>query len=341
MMHSSVLAVLLLLQQAEDKTKWKIAGDGGGTFFHPPQASTVAKYLDSDYWMIQNWSIFFTVLIFGVLFYFIVKYNRKSHPKAVRTSTHNTALELLWSVPPGFVLIYMFWRGFVGYEDLRTAPLDSYKISVTAQKWSWTFTYPNGVVSNELHLPVDRPSTLTMTSTDVIHSLFVPAFRTKMDVVPGRYTQTWFQPIKTGQFLVLCTEYCGTQHSDMLAKVFVHTEADFQKWLDEEANWLKNWKGTPAEAGQKVFNQFCTQCHRVDGTKLIGPALNAKFGASEQLADGTSVTVDDAYLRESIYEPNKKIVAGFTPQMPSFKGVIQDPYVDVLVEYIKSLKDTK
>ncbi len=353
-LNPALISTALLLQQAVDKTKWKISSEPG-SFLFPPQASTVAKDLDDTYYMIQNWSIFFTVLIFFVLFYFIFKYNRKTHPIAERTATHNTALELLWSVPPGFVLVYMFWRGFVGYLDLREPPQDSYQISVQAQKWSWTFKYPNGAQSGELHLPVGRPTTMTMTSSDVIHSFFIPAFRTKMDVVPGRYTKTWFTPTKVGQYIVECTEYCGTQHSDMLAQVFVHTEEDFQKWVYEEANWLVKLKYAdaehkvirpdfkPAEAGKRVFDTFCTQCHRADTQKLIGPGLGGVFGHEVAFADGTKQIADEAYVQKSIEEPSAQIVAGFQggTSMPTFKGVLQPDYIEVLVAYVKSLKDVK
>lgn len=353
MISQLLLSSLLLVQDAADRGEvqksWKVSEEAG-SFLFPPQASTVAPQIDDVYYMIQNWSIFFSAIIFFVLFYFMWKYNRKKHPKAERTSTHNTALELLWSVPPGFVLVYMFWVGFVGYIDLREAPIDSHQITVQAQKWSWSFTYPNGVTTNELHVLVNEPTTLTMTSSDVLHSCFIPAFRTKMDVVPGRFTKKWFTPTKTGQFLMFCTEYCGTQHSDMLAKVFVHTKEDFAVWMEDAANWLDKlmWQDKektvpnpafdPVPAGKRVFDTFCTQCHRVDDVKLIGPGLKGLWGRQEPMAAGGTVLADEAYIRESILEPNKQIVAGYTPQMPTFKGIIRDAYLDVLVKYIESLK---
>jgi cytochrome c oxidase subunit 2 len=338
----SSLPNLLLLQTPEqDMLKWKVAEDGGGGFFMPPQASTVAEQIDSDYFMIQNWSLFFTVLIFFVMFYFAWKFHRSRHPKAVRTATHNTALELLWSVPPGFVLIYMFWRGFVGYLDLREPPQDAEQIQVSGMKWNWTFTYANGASSGELHIPVDRPTKLTMTSSDVIHSFFVPAFRTKMDVVPGRYTTTWFTPTRTGRFTALCTEYCGTKHSNMLSPVFVHTEEEYQAKLDELANWLRDFQGTPAEAGARVFrDRGCTACHSIDGSKLIGPSLKGVFGHQVKLADGRTVLADENYVVESIENPNAAVVEGYPAgQMPSFKGQISPEYMTALIAYIKSLGD--
>jgi cytochrome c oxidase subunit II len=358
MISNLLLPALLAFQEGaadrgELQKSWKVSEEAG-SFLFPPQASTVAPIIDSDYYMIQNWSIFFSAIIFFVLFYFMWKYNRKKHPKAERTSTHNTALELLWSVPPGFVLVYMFWRGFVGYIDLRDAPQDSYQITVNAMKWNWSFVYPNGVQSAELHVPVGRPTTLTMTSSDVLHSCFIPAFRTKMDVVPGRFTKKWFTPTMTGQFLLFCTEYCGTQHSDMLAKVFVHTEEDFQKWLEEEANWLPKMKYLdvartqvnpdykPEVAGKRVFESIgCTSCHRPDTAKLIGPGLGGVYESMVTLADGRTIKADEAFLRRSIEEPNVEIVAGYQPQMPSYKGQLQPDYFEALLAYIKSLKDVK
>ncbi len=312
-----------------------ISEEAGGVNF-PPQASEGAAIIDDLYMFITWVSIFFTVLIFGVLFLFLWKYRQSRHPKAEVTSSHNTPLELVWSILPGFVLAYMFWVGFKGYMDLRTPPSHAYEIKVTGMKWNWSFEYPKGVISPELHVPVGVPVQLTITSQDVLHSFFVPAFRTKMDAVPGRYTKSWFTATRVGRFAALCTEYCGTKHSEMLAQVEVHTPEDFEKWYEKAAIW---WEGMdPADVGREVHGRAgCAQCHTVDGTPSQGPTWKGIWGNPEQTSKG-AVTVDENYIRESIIDPNAKIVSGFNAIMPTYSGRLKEPEIEGVIAFIKSLK---
>jgi cytochrome c oxidase subunit 2 len=248
----------------------------------------------------------------------------------------------------------MFWVGMKGYVGLKQPPADAYPIQVTAQKWSWKFTYPNGAESPELHVPVGRPVKLTMTSVDVLHSLFIPAFRVKQDVVPGRYTTMWFDAkdgvLAEGEDLVeydlFCTEYCGEQHSAMITKVFVHSDDGFAAWAEETANFIQN---EPAHvAGSKQFLiSGCNACHAVTDQAGTGPGLLTlsqaiKDGANvDVMVDGAqqSVLADDNYLRESILISSAKIKVGYSNQMPSFQGQLSEEQLGVLMIYIKSLAD--
>lgn len=327
---------LTLLFQDTGTLPTKIAQEGMG-FQFPPPASTNAEKFDSLYTFITNVGIFFTVLIFGVLFWLVWRFRQSNHPKAERTATHNTPLELVWSILPGFVLAYMFWVGFKDFLDFRTPPSDAYEIQVTGQKWKWSFRYPGGYEWDELHVPVDQPVTLRITSTDVLHSFFIPAFRSKMDAVPGRYTKLWFTATRTGEFAALCTEYCGTQHSDMLAKVFVETPEEHAKFIEKISRW---WEGKPPiEVGSKLYtSRGCAQCHSLDGTVGQGPSWKGIWGKTEQTNKGPRL-VDENYIRESIEDPNAAIVNGFNPIMPTYKGRFKDPELEGLFAFIKSLGD--
>jgi cytochrome c oxidase subunit 2 len=207
---------------------------------------------------------------------------------------------------------------------------------VTGQKWQWFFTYPNGYVTGELHVPVDRPVELTMTSEDVIHSLWIPAFRVKKDVVPGRYNKAWFEATEPGEYPLLCTEYCGTGHSDMLTRVTVHRPGEFETWLREAADLL----GTlpPAEAGLKLYEtKGCKQCHSLDGSAGVGPSFKNLFGSERHLADGGQVVADENYVRHSILEPMSQVSLGFDPVMPTYAGKLKDQEITMLIAYLKSI----
>jgi len=327
---------LTLLFQDTGTLPTKIAQEGMG-FQFPPPASTDAEKFDSLYTFITNVGIFFTVLIFGVLFWLVWRFRQSKHPKAERTATHNTPLELVWSILPGFVLAYMFWVGFKDFLDFRTPPSDSIEIQVTGQKWNWSSRYPGGNDWPELHVPVGQPVTLRITSTDVLHSFFIPAFRTKMDAVPGRYTKQWFTATKTGEYAALCTEYCGTQHSDMLARVFVETREEYDAFLKKIGEWEKDM---PLVAvGERLYGMAgCAQCHSLDGTAGQGPSWKGIWGKTEQTDQGPRV-VDENYVRESILEPNAAIVNGYNAIMPTYKGRFNERKLEGLIAYIKSLGD--
>jgi cytochrome c oxidase subunit 2 len=200
------------------------------------------------------------------------------------------------------------------------------------------FTYPNGYIDSQLHVPVDTAVKLTMTSEDVLHSFFVPDFRIKRDVIPGRYTRLWFTAVETGEYDIFCTEYCGTNHWNMLSKLVVHERAEFDSWLEEASDFLS--KMPPAEAGEMLYNmRGCKQCHSVDGSPGIGPSFLGKFGSEEQLLTGETVVVEENYIRESILDPQARIVAGYDPVMPTYQGRLKDEEITAIIEYMKTLSE--
>jgi cytochrome c oxidase subunit 2 len=306
-----------------------------GSFWMPPQVSTVAQSVDWLFNFILAISVFFFILIVVVMVVFVLKYRRREGQNAESSPSHNLPLELTWTAIPVVLVIIIFFFGFRGFLDMATPPANSYEILVDAQKWKWSFTYPNGYVDENLHVPVDRPVRLVMSSADVIHSLYVPAFRIKRDVVPGRYAKVWFEATEPGEYDLFCAEYCGTSHSDMLAHVIVHPTGEFETWLEQASNFLKTM--TPVDAGRKLFqSRGCTQCHSLDGSAKTGPTLLGIFGRSVALADGSTITVDENYIRESILEPTARVVAGFEPVMPTFQGRLKDQEIMAIIAYLKA-----
>ena len=308
------------------------------SFWLPRPASATAAEVDSVFALIYWISVVFFALIVGLLVWFVIRYRKRAgHEEAVGRATHNTALEIVWSVIPTLLVILIFWRGFKAFMDMATPPQNAYEVLVTGQKWKWSFTYPNGYVDEMLHVPVDVPVRLVLASEDVIHSFFVPDFRIKKDAVPGRYTKAWFQAKAPGEHDIFCAEYCGTSHSDMRSSVIVHPPGEFEKWLDGAANFLD--KLPPAEAGQKLYtSRGCAQCHSADGRAGIGPTFKRLWNHPVPLKGGGTVVADENYVRESILEPQAKIVAGFDPVMPTYKGRLKDQEITKIVEYLKSLE---
>jgi cytochrome c oxidase subunit 2 len=309
-----------------------------GSFWFPTASSTSAPQTDWLFDVILAITIFFMLLIVGLMGTFLVLYRRRPGHKAERTSTHMTSLELTWTIIPSILAIFIFYFGISGYIDVRTPPADAHEVQVTGQKWAWLFTYPNGIVSPDLHVPAGEATRLTMRSEDVIHSMYIPAFRAKMDVVPGRYSKLWFTPTEPGQHQIFCAEYCGTGHSSMLSQAYVHTREGYEAWLRDEEEKSMN-KSPVALGGDLYKTRGCAQCHSVDGRKGIGPSFRAIWGEKQVLADGSSIEVDENYVRESILEPMAKVVAGYAPVMPTFKGKLKDKEINGLIEYIKSLKE--
>lgn len=320
-------------------TSWTtlLGASSGGSFWFPEQASVTASSTDWLFGFILWISVFFMVLIVGLMLTFLWSYRRRAGVEAEHTTTHHTPLELLWTIIPTILVIIIFYFGISGYVDIRTPPANAREVQVTGQKWKWLFTYPNGVVDPELHVVVNEATRLVMRSEDVIHSLYIPSFRMKMDVVPGRYAKMWFTPTEVGEHHVFCAEYCGTDHSGMRSRVIVHTPEQYQAWLEEADKAAE--KADPVELGQKIYKtRGCETCHSIDGSRLIGPSFKGAFGRVETLSDGSKITVDEAYIHESIVDPQAKIVAGYAPVMPTFKGKLKDVEIHGVVEFIKSLK---
>lgn len=299
----------------------------------PVQASTLAPEVDHLLYFMLAVTVFFTLLIFGAIFYFAIKYRRRSENELPHVQHTGYTLEILWSVIPFGITMVMFTWGASIFFTASRPPNDAIQIYAVGKQWMWKLQHLEGQREiNELHIPVGTPVRLTMTSEDVIHSFFVPAFRTKQDVLPGRYTTTWFTPTKPGKYHLFCAEYCGTRHSGMVGWVYVMEPKDYQNWLSGGAT-----EGSLAENGKKLFEQLaCNNCHKEDNSGR-GPTLVGLFGKQVQLAGGAAVKADEAYFRESILQPQAKIVSGFEPVMPTFQGLVTEEQVVQLVEYVKSL----
>ncbi len=307
----------------------------------PPQASTVAPQVDALYYFLIALSAFFILLIFSLVVYLAVKYRRRSEVEKPGPIHENPRLELFWTlIPLGLTMIIFGWGANL-YFDLRRPPTDTLDIYVLGKQWMWTLQHPQGKREiNELHVPVGRPVKLTMTSEDVIHSFFIPAFRIKMDVLPGRYTTVWFEATTPGEYHLFCTEYCGTKHSEMIGRVVVMEPVQYQQWLSGSGGAVAGMNGEPLEAkGAQLFADLrCTTCHdgAVSGV-VLGPSLAGLYGKPVPLQTGETVIADEDYIRESILNPHAKIVAGYQPLMPTYQGQVSEEGLLQLIAYIRSL----
>jgi cytochrome c oxidase subunit 2 len=308
------------------------------SFWLPPPDSTTAGSVDGLFYLILWISVFFFVLIVGLMVLFVILYRRRSEGSTPRKSaTHNTLLEITWSVIPLGIVILIFYLGFVGYMDMRLPPREAYEIDVVARQWSWQFKYTNGFTDSILHVPADQPVRLIMRSEDVIHSLSIPDFRVKMDLVPGRYTKTWFHAKHAGEHALYCTEYCGTGHSDMTTLVKVYKRGTFEQELERLNMGVAAM--TPAERGQRLYvNEGCSQCHSIDGTEKTGPSFKGIWGQTHQFTNAAPTIVDENYIRESIIDPSAKILAGREDKMNSFQGKFTDEELGYLIKFIQSRK---
>ena len=299
----------------------------------PVRASTGAGNVDALYIFLVLLSAFMSLAIFTMIFVFAVKYRRRQGHEAEQIEG-STALEVTWSVIPlGIFLVIFAWGGFIYFQE-RTPPRDATQIYVVAKQWMWKLQHPEGPREiNELHVPVGRDVEMIMTSQDVIHSFYVPAFRIKQDVLPGRYTIAWFRATRPGTYHLFCAEYCGTMHSGMIGQVVVMEPAQYQAWLAGGSTTF----GSLAATGETIFQQLgCPTCHRFD-IQGRGPNLIGIFGKPVQLEDGREVMADENYIRESILAPSANIDSGFKPIMPVFQGLVSEEQLNALVEYIKSL----
>jgi cytochrome c oxidase subunit II len=300
--------------------------------FTPEQASTVAGEWDALYGYIWAITLFFTTLVVVLIFYFAVKYRRRDPLEIPRPNAGSLKLETVWTVVPFLIAMTIFGWGAYMYFRLYRQPANAIEVFVVGKQWMWKFQHGAGQREiNELHVPVGTKVKLTMTTEDVLHAFAVPAFRIRSDVVPGRYTYAWFEATKAGRYPLYCSEYCGTNHSGMIGYVEVMDAADYQAWL------AGGGSESPASQGEKLFQSIgCATCHRTD-TQGRGPVLTNIFGRPQRLADGTDVTVDEAYLRESILQPAAKTVEGFQQIMPTYQGQLSEEQILQLIAYIRSL----
>jgi cytochrome c oxidase subunit II len=304
--------------------------------FFPQQASEQAATIDALYFFLVAVSAFFTLLIAVLVTVFAIKFRRR-HDTEIGYAIHGSlALELLWTfIPLGITMVMFVWGAQVFFHMTR-APKGAMEIYVVGKQWMWKAQHMSGASEiNELHVPVGQPVKLTMGSEDVIHSFFIPAFRTKADVIPGRYNTMWFTATKPGKYHIFCTQYCGTKHSAMIGTVTALAPEAYQAWLSRGAA-----TGTMAEKGAKLFADLsCNTCH-LDNAQGRGPVLKGIYGKQALLTTGQTVAVDDAYIRESVLNPQAKIVAGFQPMMPTFQGLVTEEQLLQLIAYVKSLSGT-
>ena len=305
-----------------------------GTPLFPEAASTMATRVDALYFFLLAIAVFFSVLIAGLIVYYAIRYHRRS-PDQVGAQIHGgMVLEIGWTVIPFLITMVIFVWGASVYYAMARPPDETLNVYVVGKQWMWKFQHLDGQREiDELHVPVGRAVKLIMTSEDVIHDVFVPAFRVKADVLPGRYTHIWFQATKPGRYHLFCAEYCGTRHSGMIGEVVVMEPSEYQTWLSGGTS-----EGSLASAGAKLFQDLaCNTCHRPDAQGR-GPVLDGLFGKTVQLQNGNTVTVDEAYVRESILHPTAQVASGFQPIMPTFQGLVTEEQLLELVEYVKSLK---
>lgn len=302
----------------------------------PTEASEVARHTDYLYWGLLGLTLMVLLLVFGPIIYFAFKYRRGT--KADRRPQHlpELKIELTWTLIPTMLMMGLFAWGADIYWTIERSPPGAMQIHVVAKQWMWKIEHPEGNREiNQLHVPVGRLVQVTLASQDVIHSFYLPEFRIKQDVIPGRYTTLWFKADKIGRYHLFCSEYCGTHHSDMRGTVFVMPPADYQRWL------IKGEPGPSlAVGGERLFRQYgCSGCH-INSTSIHAPRLNGIYGRPVPLQNGTIVTADEGYLRDSILLPAKDIAAGYPNDMPSFQGHVSEDDLVELIAYIKSLSDT-
>ena len=297
----------------------------------PQRASTMAGNVDALFIFLLIVSGMMTLFIFVAVIYFAARYRHRKGVLAEQIEG-SIPLEITWSIIPLGVFLVIFAWGAVVYFHGRTPPRDSTEVYVVAKQWMWKLEHAEGQHEiNELHVPIGRDVKLIMTSQDVIHSFFVPAFRIKQDVLPGRYTVAWFRATKSGTYHLFCSQYCGTQHSGMIGSIIVMDPAQYEAWMSGTPS------GPVSAAGEKIFAELgCATCHRTD-TQGRGPNLTGVFGNPVLLEDGRTVLADENYVRESILDPGAKIVQGFKPVMPTFQGLVSEEQLNALVAYVKSL----
>ena len=308
----------------------------------PENASNLARGVDNVLIFVTVISVFFFFLISAFLVGFAIKYRRRAENEETPYITGNEPLEIVWTIIPSVLLMVIFAWGYIEFKEMRTPPEGALEVNVTAQQWLWQFDYYDGKKTiNELYVQQGRPVKMVMRSNDVLHSFFVPDFRVKQDILPGNYTQLWFIPTKVGTFELFCAEYCGTNHSKMLAKVKVLSPEAFAIWergvgIDKGAALASALP--PAERGQRIYERTgCNACHSIDVTIGVGPGFKGLFGKTEKLQDGGTVVVDENYIRESILTPQATMVEGYPPVMPSFQGILSDEEITDIIEYIKTL----
>ena len=298
-------------------------------------ASNFVQGVDLSFAIILGISVFFLVSITAVMIYFVIRYNRKKNPTA--SNIHgNNRLEIIWTVIPTILVLVMFYFGWMGYKPMRSVPRDAIPIKAYGQMWKWSFEYANGKMSDTLFVPKDKPVKLELISRDVLHSFYIPAFRIKEDVVPGRENMLWFIGQEEGQYNIFCAEYCGDRHSYMLSKVSVLPESEYTRWYNDTT-------ASADHPGLVVLKKnACISCHSLDGSKIVGPSFKGVWGMTETVITNDAereITIDEAYIKRSIQEPNADVVKGYNKGlMISYKDLVSEKEMNDIIEYIKTLK---
>lgn len=306
------------------------------------QASNFVKGVDTTFLIILGISFFFLIFLTVLMLVFIYKYNRKRHPKATQIEG-STKLEIIWTVIPLLLTLLMFYFGWAGYKPMTKVPDDAMEITVYGRMWNFMFEYENGKRTDTLYLPKDQPVKLNLVAMDVLHSLYIPAFRVKQDMVPGKENNfMWFEPQKEGTFELFCAEYCGLQHSYMYSYVKVIEDTAFQSWMVDTTQVVSEILESPTATGRRIMQNIgCFACHTIDGNKLVGPSFKGIWGEEVTVTTNgqkRQVVVDEEYIRRSIYDPNADIVEGFNKGlMLSYEGQLSEEDVENIIEYLKTL----
>ncbi len=309
------------------------------TLWLPEGASTLSPEIDALFNFVNYTSLILFVLVVGAMLYFVWKYRRRSAADRPAPFKESVVLEASWIVIPTILVLVVFTWGFQSYIKLQVAPPDAYEISVEGFQWGWNFTYPEGFsTAGEMYVPVGRPVRMIMNSTDVLHSFYIPAFRVKQDVIPGRYSSVWFEATKEGVYDIFCTEYCGTSHAYMLAKIHVVDQNEYSEWVD--SGGAGDIQELPLPDQGRILSQknACTTCHSVDGSRMSGPTWAGLYGQEGHQTSAGPVVVDENYLRESILMPAAKIVEGYGNNMPSNYAGLPDWQLTAIIAYIKTLE---
>lgn len=302
---------------------------------------------DTAFFFVMSISVTLLVLITGLMIFFVIRYSRKRNPTP-EDIKENLPIEILWTVIPTVLVLVIFWVGLKGFLYMRAAPPEAMPVKVIARQWSWTFTYQNGKQDSVLRVPLQKPVKLLLTSADVVHSLFIPAYRIKEDCVPGMETHLWFLPDELGSYDLFCSEYCGVSHSAMITKVEVMTEKDFNAWYQGETQkasspgggTAKKKEPTGIDAAKLMELKGCLACHSLDGSAKIGPTFKGVFGKKETVirnGKDVEIIVNDDFIRQTLLEPEKDRVKGFPPVMPSQKGLLTGKEIDAIITYLRTL----
>ena len=322
----------------------------GGNFWMPKYVNSVTDSSDMMYMSVLALSAFFFFGITIAVIYLVWKFRHRPGHKAEPSATHNDALEITWTIIPTIITVFLFYYGWRSYIEIVTPPQKAVEVNVQAWRWAWNFKHANGVEDSDLHVPANTPVRLVMTSRDVLHAFYVPALRTKQDIVPRRYTYVWFNATKPGTYRLNCAEYCGTNHSQMgvtnpspefpngrRAVIVVHEPGGYERYLADKAAMSSQME--PDKLGAMLYEKKgCVACHTTDGAARVGPTFKGSFGTETAMADGSKIKVDENYIRESLLYPQAKSRPGFPPSMPSFEGQLKEKEIEGLIAFIKSLK---